>query len=104
MKTLFFLVVIANVALFIWEFKTGAFDPVTEISEQNADLDQEQILLVSELKNVPQVITPAPVSEQPVAENASTGDEADKSAPVPESLPPISENIDKSALVPESLP
>ena len=68
MKILFFLVVIANVALFMWEYKTGAFVPVTETSEQNADSDQEQILLVSELKNVPQAITPAPVSEQPVTE------------------------------------
>ena len=97
MKALFFLVAIANVALFMWEYKTGAFVPVIETSEQNADSDQEQIQLVSELKNVPQVITPAPVSEQSAAENISTG-EADKLALVPESLPAISKNIDNPAL------
>jgi len=97
MKILFFLVVIANVALFMWEYKTGAFVPVTETSEQNADLDQEQILLVSELKNIPQAIAPAPVSEPPLAENAAT-DEADKLALVTESLPAIKESSDKPAL------
>lgn len=98
MKTLFFLVAIANVALFMWEYKTGAFAPVTETSEQNAASDQEQILLVSELKIVPEVLTtPAPVSEQSVAENAAT-DAVDKSVLVPESLPAISESIDKPAL------
>jgi|GEM_PF-581709 len=97
MKTLFFLVVIANVALFMWEYKTGAFVPVAATSEQNADSDQEQILLVSELKNVPQSITPATVTEQPVTENALT-DEADKSALEPESLPSVAESIDKPAI------
>jgi hypothetical protein len=96
MKTLFLLVAIANFALFMWEYKTGAFVPVSETSEQNADSDQEQILLVSELKNVPQSITPAPVSEQSVAGNAST-EEADKLASVPELLPAISESIYKPA-------
>jgi hypothetical protein len=98
MKTLFFLVAIANVALFMWEYKTGALAPVTKISEQNTDLDQEQILLVSELKIIPQAITPAPVSEQPMAENALTVVEAEKSAVVAESLPAISESITKPAL------
>ena len=97
MKILFFLVAIANVAFFMWEYKTGAFVPLTETSEQNADPDQEQILLVSELKNVPQAITPAPVSEQPVTEIAST-DAIDKPALVPELSTVISENSDKPAL------
>jgi hypothetical protein len=94
MKILFFLVAIANVALFMWEYKTGAFVSIAETTEQNADLDQEQILLVSELKNVPQVMAPAPVSEQPIAETAAT-DEAGKPALVAEPLP--AESIDKSA-------
>jgi hypothetical protein len=116
MKILFFLVVIVNVALFMWEYKTGAFVPVTETSEQNADLDQEQILLVSELKNIPPAITPAPVSELTVAENSSTADankieeqgqplagnaltgKTDKSALAAESIPPISDSSDKPAL------
>jgi len=97
MKTLFFLVAIANVALFMWEYKTGAFVPVTGISEQNTDLDQGQILLVSELKNATEAITFAPVPDQPAAGNASSV-EAGKRALVPESLPAISESIDKPAL------
>jgi hypothetical protein len=97
MKILFFLVVIVNVALFMWEYKTGAFVPVTETSEQNADSDQEQILLVSELTNVPQALSPTAVSEPPVAETGVTN-EADKPVLEPEPLPAISEKIDKPAL------
>ena len=97
MKILFFLVAIANVALLMWEYKTGAFVPVTETSEQNADSVQEQILLVSEIKNIPHVITPAPVSKQPVTDIASTN-AIDKSALVPELSTVISENRDKPAL------
>lgn len=97
MKNLFFLVAIANVALFMWEYKTGAFVSITDTTEQHADLDQEQILLVSELKNVPQVIASVSVSEQPIAETAAT-DEANKSAPKPEPLPAVSESIAKPAL------
>lgn len=95
MKTLFFLVAIANIALFMWEYKTGAFAPVTETLEQHADSDQEQILLISELKNVPQAV--ATVSEQSEAENISSN-ETGKSALLPESLPLISESVDKPAL------
>ena len=97
MKILFFLVAIANVAFFMWEIKTGAFVPVTQVSEQTADPNQEQILLVSELKNIPQVITPAPVSEQPMTEIAATG-AIDKPALVPELSTVLSENSDKPAL------
>lgn len=50
MKIVFFLVALANVALFMWEYKKGAFEPVIETSQQNAPVDQEPILLVSELK------------------------------------------------------
>lgn len=86
MKILFFLVVCANVALFMWEYRTGAFAPVIEISEQDADSGQEQILLVSELKNVETRLIasppPAPVSEPPVTGTAA-----------PEPLPAISEGI-----------
>jgi len=34
----------------MWEYKTGSLAPISENSEQNADLDQKQNLLVSELK------------------------------------------------------
>ncbi len=96
MKMLFFLVVIANVALFMWEYKTGAFAPVTGITEQNADSDQEQILLVSELKNVPKVLTPEPVSEPSPVENTVI-DEVGKPALLPEPSPGITGNMDKPA-------
>jgi len=45
-----FLVALTNVAQFMWEYKTGSLAPISENSEQNADLDQKQNLLVSELK------------------------------------------------------
>jgi hypothetical protein len=90
MKILFFLVAIANVAFFMWEYKTGAFVPVTEISGQNADSDQEQILLVSELKNIPPVIKPEP----PLAAN----DEAVNPASEPESMPALPEGIEKPVI------
>ncbi|MFZ2169544.1 MAG: hypothetical protein WAW61_07900, partial [Methylococcaceae bacterium] len=41
---------LANVSLFMWEYNKGAFVPVIEASQQNAHIDQEPILLVSELK------------------------------------------------------
>ena len=97
MKTLFFLLALINVALFMWEYKAGAFIPATVTSEQNADVGQEQIQLVSELKNVPQAVTPASALEQPVAENASI-DKANKSASIPELLPATLENLVKPAL------
>lgn len=48
MKILFFLVALANVVLFMWEFKSGAFVPVHKTG-QLADASRKQILLVSEL-------------------------------------------------------
>ncbi|MFZ2311302.1 MAG: hypothetical protein WAV82_01680, partial [Methylobacter sp.] len=50
MKIVFFLVALANVSLFMWEYNKGAFVPVIETSQQNAQIDQEPILLVNELK------------------------------------------------------
>ena len=115
MKILFFLVVTANVALFMWEYKTGAFVRNNEISEQYAALDQEQILLVSELKTISQIDTPETVLEQTGEENALTQEdkiedqsqsssenasaaEADIPAMVAKSLPAVSESIVKPVL------
>lgn len=50
MKIVFFLVALANVALFMWEYNKGAFKPAIETSQQNTPVDQEPILLASELK------------------------------------------------------
>lgn len=51
MKILFFLVALANVALLMWEYNKGAFEKAINTSEQKILLNQEDILLVSELKS-----------------------------------------------------
>ncbi len=48
MKILFFLAVLANVVLFMWEFKHGAFEREVKTSPQPL---RERIVLVSELKH-----------------------------------------------------
>lgn len=50
MKVLFFLVVIANVSLFMWEYKTGAWVTSTKTAIP-ADAEREPIRLIKELKN-----------------------------------------------------
>lgn len=60
MKVFLFLVALANVGLFMWEYKQGAFAPSADIAEQYDSPDQERILLVSELKNVQQVQASGP--------------------------------------------
>jgi hypothetical protein len=60
MKFFLFLVALANVGLFMWEYKQGAFEPSAEVAEQYDSPDQERILLVSELKNVQQVQASGP--------------------------------------------
>ncbi|MFZ2452089.1 MAG: hypothetical protein WAW36_16360 [Methylovulum miyakonense] len=50
MKILFFVIVLANVALFLWEYRSGAFiKPETQVME-----GLEPILLVGEDKKGPQ--------------------------------------------------
>lgn len=49
MKTLFFLVMIANVTLFMWEYKQGAIASKTETSSQSTNNFHENIVLLSEL-------------------------------------------------------
>jgi len=49
MKILFFLVIIINITLFMWEYKTGAFAQAIVTTAQQA-ADQEPIVLLSELK------------------------------------------------------
>lgn len=50
MKALFFLIVIANLSFFMWEYRQGAFEPATQAPPVNA----ESMLLVSEVETVPQ--------------------------------------------------
>lgn len=47
MKVLFFTVVLANIAVFMWEFKYGAFEETGKTQQQPG---REPIVLVSELK------------------------------------------------------
>lgn len=63
MKFFLFLVALANVGLVMWEYKQGAFEPSVDIAEQYASLDQEQILLVSELNEVHRTQAPEPRPE-----------------------------------------
>jgi hypothetical protein len=63
MKFFLFLVALANVGLVMWEYKQGAFEPSVDIAEQYASLDQEQILLASELKEVQRTQAPEPKPE-----------------------------------------
>ncbi len=51
MKSLFFLLAFANVALFMWEFHNGAVFSETQSSPDNFTENQESILLVSEVGN-----------------------------------------------------
>lgn len=44
MKALFFLIIVANVGLFMWEYRLGAFEPVIEA----AFVNKEPLLLLSE--------------------------------------------------------
>ncbi|MCL7423431.1 MAG: hypothetical protein M8364_21295 [Methylobacter sp.] len=53
MKIFLFLVALANVGLFMWEYKQGAFAPAIVSAEQQISPDQERILLVSEMKEPP---------------------------------------------------
>lgn len=48
MKVLVLLLALANVVLFMWEYRNGAFVQTAETSQQ---ADREPIVLVSELKN-----------------------------------------------------
>ncbi len=62
MKILFFLMLTANVALFMWEYKAGALAPIstTEIPAANTLINPDSILLLSELKNVSPEAAPLP--------------------------------------------
>jgi|CXWL01.1.fsa_nt_gi hypothetical protein len=51
MKILFFLLALANVALFMWEFHNGAVFSETQSSPDNVTENQESILLMSEVGN-----------------------------------------------------
>jgi hypothetical protein len=63
MRTLFFLLLIANVSLFMWEFKHGAVIPEKETIIQTDNKHYEKITLVSDATPVKQQQTlPAPAN------------------------------------------
>jgi hypothetical protein len=70
-KIFLFLVALANVGLFMWEYKQGAFAPSIVSAEQQISPDQERILLVSELKEPPRPQAAEPKPE-PAAAAAPT--------------------------------
>lgn len=76
MKIVFFLVALANVALFMWEYNKGAFKPVIEISQ----VDQEPILLVSE-KPVERKQTATEDKSPPLGQNDLNTADSQKPAP-----------------------
>lgn len=69
MKLLFFLVALANVAFFMWEYKTGGLAPVKAPTLQSAAPAKEPILMVSEL---PPPIQPEPAPATTVAQPEAT--------------------------------
>ncbi|MDD5276933.1 MAG: hypothetical protein PHR16_12730 [Methylovulum sp.] len=73
MKLLFFLIVLANVTLFMWEYKTGALTPVITTPPANATPDLEPLLLVSELPpaSVQPEAKPPETLPQPVTDNTA---------------------------------
>lgn len=73
MKLLFFLIVLANVSLFMWEYKTGALTPVITTPPANATPDLEPILLVSELPPAPvqPEAKPPDTLPEPVTDNTA---------------------------------
>jgi hypothetical protein len=88
MRTLFFWVVIANVALLMWEYKTGAFAPANLGTEHLAETRQEPIRLLSELKAVQ--VAPAPAVPTPVV--AITVTDASDQLALKAPLLPIADN------------
>lgn len=73
MKMIFFLVALANVALFMWEFNTGAFEQSIENPDKDASSGLERIILVKELsKSLPSEMQNAKVTYKPEAEAALT--------------------------------
>jgi hypothetical protein len=84
MKILFLLGALANVVLFMWEFKQGAFERSAEAVQQAG---QERILLVSELENANRVVS-----------------DVDFTALYPADLDPLANNLLTEQLVLEGFP
>lgn len=51
MKMLCLLVILTNIFVFLWEYRSGALMPTKETSEQSLAKGKEQIFLISETKD-----------------------------------------------------
>jgi hypothetical protein len=60
MKILCLLVALANIFLFMWEYRNGAFVEPKTNAGQTAIIEKEQIILLQELKKEPQPLLPKP--------------------------------------------
>jgi hypothetical protein len=58
MKILCLLVLLANILLLMWEYRSGAFTAHKENTEQHVIYGKEQIFLVHELKKEPHPLLP----------------------------------------------
>jgi hypothetical protein len=63
MKTAFFLVLLANLTLLMYEYHRGAFDRAAEVPAPEAAMLREPIMLASERKGEPQSAKPTRVAE-----------------------------------------
>jgi hypothetical protein len=82
MKILFFLLALANVALFMWEYRQGAFSPVPETPAGNIAGYPEQIVLLSEMDSNTE---PAGQTDTTTtSEDADTAGKDEKAAKSPE--------------------
>ena len=66
MKTLCFLVVLANISLLLWEYRIGKLTTRLESTKQPTAIGYEKIYLVDELKNQSKVESPKPSKEEPL--------------------------------------
>jgi len=83
MKALFFVIVLANLGLFMWEYRNGAFAPVV----QAPLINKEPLLLLSEVKNTHQEAQVVSESEPKAPEVASNESSQNELSSVPPALP-----------------
>lgn len=74
MKILCLLVILANIFLLMWEYRSGAFTAHNEKPEQQTSYGQDQILLLHELKKQPHSLLPSPNQETQMDAPKSDGD------------------------------
>lgn len=96
MKILFFLLALANVALFMWEFHNGGVFSVTQSSPDNFTENQESILLMSEVGNTSIASQPEIAPKLPNA-NLALNNEIDEKSENVQSRPEKDMDLDSVA-------